>query len=205
MLCLDKLPNSEPQETVKLSLRRHWIDLLRIFVFTSAMLLVPVAIGVALNLGDVEVLRHPVWGPVSILVLVSYLLIVHALTLTEITDYWLDVWIVTNERVINAEQQGLFNRLVSEVHLMQIQDITSETKGFLETFLTYGDVYVQTAAERERFRFKNVDNPDEVKITISRLVAECKTTHNHDPRLFAEAANKSNDAKQNDTDAHITI
>ncbi|HRH32517.1 MAG TPA: PH domain-containing protein [bacterium] len=185
MLCLDKLPNSEPKETVKLFLRRHWIDLLRIFLFSGAMLLVPVVIGVVLQLGDVQVLHHPLWSVVVMLALASYLLIVHALTLTEITDYWLDVWIVTSERVINTEQQGLFNRLVSEVHLGQIQDITSETKGLLETFLTYGDVYVQTAAEKERFRFKNVDNPDDVKITISQLVKQCKTTHDHDPKLIS--------------------
>lgn len=179
MICLDKLPNSQPQEKVILSLRRHWIDLLRIFFFTFMMLMVPVAIFAFMRLGDVHPLQHPVWGPASILVLGAYLLIIHALTITELTDYWLDVWIVTNERIINAEQQGLFNRLVSEVHLEQIQDITSETKGFLETFLTYGDVYVQTAAERERFRFKNVDNPDDVKITISQLANTCKSTHNH--------------------------
>lgn len=184
MLCLDQLPNAEPKETVKLFLRRHWVDLLRIFAFSGAMLLVPVVIGTILRLGDIQVLQHPVWSVVILLALASYLLIVHALTLTEITDYWLDVWIVTSERVINTEQQGLFNRLVSEVHLGQIQDITSETKGLLETFLTYGDVYVQTAAEKERFRFKNVDNPEDVKITISKLVEQCKTTHDHDPRLI---------------------
>ena len=185
MICLDKLPNSQPQETVQISLRRHSIDLFRIFFFTVLMLIVPVIILVLMRLGDVHVLNHPIWGPASVLVLGGYLLIIHALTITEITDYWLDVWIVTNERIINAEQHGLFNRLVSEVHLEQVQDITSETKGFLETFLTYGDVYVQTAAERERFRFKNVDNPDDVKITISQLVTTCKNTHNHSPRAIS--------------------
>jgi hypothetical protein len=168
MICLDKLPNSQPEEKVQIFLRRHWIDLTRIFIFTGGMLLVPVVIGVLARLSGADVLSHPFWGPAAILMLASYLLIVYTLTITEITDYWLDVWIVTNERVMNAEQHGLFNRLVSEVHLEQIQDITSETKGFLETFLTYGDVYVQTAGERERFRFKNVDNPDDVKITISQ-------------------------------------
>jgi hypothetical protein len=185
MICLDKLPNSRPEETVKIFLRRHWIDLLKIFLMSGAMLLVPVAVGVILDLGKIDLLSNPFWGPMSLLMLASYVLIVYSITLTEITDYWLDVWIVTSERVINAEQHGLFNRLVSEVHLEQIQDITSETKGFLETFLTYGDVYVQTAAERERFRFKNVDNPDDVKISISELVTTCKNTHHHDPKVIA--------------------
>lgn len=186
-------------------LRRHWIDLLRIFIFTMFMLLVPVVIGVVLGFGQVELLAHPIWGPVTMLVLGSYLLIIYCVTITEITDYWLDVWIVTNERIINAEQLGLFNRLVSEVHLEQVQDITSETKGFLETFLTYGDVYVQTAAERERFRFKNVDNPDDVKITISELVTTCKNTHHHDPKVIAPGLGAPNTSKHHDPGAKLSI
>ena len=185
MLCLDKLPNSQPEESVHVFLRRHWIDVLKIGFFTSLLLLVPVAVYAVAQLSGLDVLTHPVWGPASALILASYLLIVYSITLTEVTDYWLDVWIVTSERIINGEQHGLFNRLVSEVHLEQIQDITSETKGFLETFLTYGDVYIQTAGERERFRFKNVDNPDDVKITISELVTTCKNTHHHDPKAIA--------------------
>jgi membrane protein YdbS with pleckstrin-like domain len=185
MICLDKLPNSLPEEKVSVFLRRHWIDLLKIFLLSGLMLLVPVAVIAILELGNIDLLSSAFWGPLSILMLASYILIVYSITLTEITDYWLDVWIVTTERVINAEQHGLFNRLVSEVHLEQIQDITSETRGFLETFLTYGDVYVQTAGERERFRFKNVDNPDDVKITISELVTTCKNTHHHDPKVIA--------------------
>lgn len=180
MIHLDELPNRQPQETVQIFLRRHWVDLTRIFIFAFFMLLVPVVIFAILKFSDIPLLSHAFWGPVVVLSLLGYLMVVMVLTMTEMTDYWLDVWIVTNERVINAEQHGLFNRLVSEVQLEQIQDITSETRGFLETFLTYGDVYVQTAAERERFRFKNVDNPDQVKIAISELVNTCKNTHQHE-------------------------
>jgi len=185
MLELNHLPNSQPQEHVKIFLRRHWIEVLRIALLAGFMLAIPVGGLILLSVLDVGLFNHPIAGPVVALILSSYILIVYSITLTEITDYWLDVWIVTNERILNTEQHGLFNRLVSEVHLEQIQDITSETKGLLETFLTFGDVYVQTAAERERFRFKNVDNPDDVKITISQLVVECKNTHHHSAKTIA--------------------
>jgi hypothetical protein len=185
MLELDNLPNRQPQEVVKVFLRRHWIEVFRIFSLTIFMLIVPAGVLLLFKALHLEIFKHDIFGPVAWLMLASYILIVFIITITEITDYWLDVWIVTNERVINTEQYGLFNRLVSEVHLEQIQDITSETKGFLETFMTYGDVYIQTAANRERFQFKNVDNPDDVKITISQLVVDCKTNHNHKPREIA--------------------
>ncbi len=203
MICLDKLPNSQPKETVKVFLRRHWIDVVRIFLFTSVLLAVPAVIFAALSFSQMDIIYQPFWGPVAKLLLAAYILIVFVLTLTEITDYWLDVWIVTTERVINTEQKGLFNRVVSEVHLEQIQDITSETRGMLETFLTYGDVFIQTAGERERFQFKNVDNPDDVKITVSELVTTCKNMHHHDPRTIAPGLGAPHTPKG--PEAHMTV
>jgi membrane protein YdbS with pleckstrin-like domain len=179
MMQLAHLPDSEPGEEVVLFLRRHWIDLVRIFLFTSLLIVVPIVSLTALTLGGVEVFENPLAGALATVILSTYAVIVLVLTITELTDYWLDSWIVTTERVIDIEQLGLFNRVVSEVHLSQIQDITSETRGFLATFLTYGNVFVQTAAEKERFQFKNIDNPDQVKFKISELTEVCKTHHHH--------------------------
>lgn len=178
---LKSLPNARPGEHVVLFLRRHWIDVLRVFMFTTFLIIIPLFVGGALVFVDAPVLSHAVFGPILLSLLGAYLLIVLIVTITEITDYWLDVWIVTNERIINSEQHGLFNRVVSEVHLNQIQDITSEQRGLIGTFLTFGNVYAQTAAERERFTFKNIDNPDTVKIHIGELITACKTTHHHAP------------------------
>lgn len=183
---LRHLPNARPGEEVVLFLRRHWIDLFRILAFTTFLLVIPLFIGSALVFADAPILDHPILSPLLTSLLGAYLLIVVIVTLTELTDYWLDVWIVTNERIINSEQHGLFNRVVSEVHLNQIQDITSEQRGFLNTFLTFGNVYAQTAAERERFTFKNIDNPDTVKIHIGELITTCKTSHHHTPQDLEE-------------------
>ncbi len=179
MMNLDTLPNRLPDETVVLFLRRHWIDLLRIFFFSGVLFVLPLAVGTLIELANPELLAHMFWGPALAATLVAYMLVVLVLTCTELTDYWLDVWIVTSERIINTEQYGLFNRVVSEVFLHQIQDITSEQKGLIATFLTIGNVYIQTAAERERFQFKNIDNPDDVKIAISGLAKTCKDHHHH--------------------------
>lgn len=181
MMNLDLLPNRLPNETVVLFLRRHWIDLLRIFFFSGILFVLPVAVGALIELANPELLAHMFWGPALAATLVAYMIIVLVLTCTELTDYWLDVWIVTNERIINTEQHGLFNRVVSEVYLHQIQDITSEQVGYLGTFLTFGNVFIQTAAERERFQFKNIDNPDDVKIAIGGLAKICKDKHKHEP------------------------
>jgi membrane protein YdbS with pleckstrin-like domain len=179
MMRLAELPNSVPEEKPVLMLRRHWIDVLRMFLFTFMLLIVPIGTLIFFGVTGSHVFSSPLWGPMASVLFMSYFFIVFILTLTEITDYWLDVWIVTTERVINTEQLGLFHRIVSELHLRQIQDITSEMQGLLETFLTFGDVYIQTAAAKVRFQFKNIDNPDQVKIKIGEMVEICKTSHGH--------------------------
>lgn len=57
-----------------------------------------------------------------------------------------DVFIITDERLIDITQITLFQRSVASTPLNQIQDTTSHVNGVLATILNYGDVEVQTAA-----------------------------------------------------------
>lgn len=84
-------------------------------------------------------------------------------------DYYFDVWIVTNERIVNIEQKGLFTRRISELRFSRVQDVTSSVEGLIPTMLNFGDVFVQTAAEEERFVFRQVADPFAVKDEIMRL------------------------------------
>lgn len=84
-------------------------------------------------------------------------------------DYYFDVWIITNRRIVNVEQKGLFSRDVSELQLEKIQDITTEVLGVIPTFLNYGDVQIQSAAEQEKFLFRRVADPYRIKDMIMGL------------------------------------
>jgi hypothetical protein len=83
--------------------------------------------------------------------------------------YYLNVQIVTNQRVVDITQNGLLNHTVSELDLDHIEDVTTEVKGLLQTAFNYGDVFVQTAAEKERFVFSNVPRPADVQKLILDL------------------------------------
>ena len=85
-------------------------------------------------------------------------------------DYYFDVWVITDERVLNIEQRGLFTRVISEVHLGRVQDVTTRVEGFVPTLLNYGDIFIQTAGEEKHFHFRNVGDPDQHKDEIVRLV-----------------------------------
>jgi uncharacterized membrane protein YdbT with pleckstrin-like domain len=81
-------------------------------------------------------------------------------------DYYLDIWIITDERIINIEQRGLFMRNVSELRYERVQDVTAEVEGFLQTIFNFGDVHIQTAGETPRFFFRQVPDPYGIKSMI---------------------------------------
>jgi uncharacterized membrane protein YdbT with pleckstrin-like domain len=81
-------------------------------------------------------------------------------------DYYLDVWIVTSERIVSMEQKGLFSRVTAELRLSRVQDVTSIQKGKMATFLNYGQVQVQTAAAQQEFVFEEIPNPTKVAQVI---------------------------------------
>lgn len=99
-------------------------------------------------------------------------------------DYYFDVWIITNERIVNIEQKGLFVRHISELNFSRIQDVTAEVEGILPTVLNYGDVLVQTAGEESRFIFRQVADPYQVKDMVMRL---SKSALDDDLRKVAQA------------------
>jgi len=89
-----------------------------------------------------------------------------------IAVYYLDCWIVTNERTIHTELKGLFNRLTSTVQHDKIQDISVEIKGILPTFLRYGNLYIQTAGGFRKFVCRDIPEPQKLKDLIFKAQNE---------------------------------
>jgi uncharacterized membrane protein YdbT with pleckstrin-like domain len=139
----------EKGEEIQEVIRRHWFDILWQFIpLIFATLLVIVLLGVA------DKLFSQIIDENILFFFGSFLLLIFWLVASIIwIDYYLDVWIITNRRVVNVEQKGLFMREVSELHYNKIQDITTEVHGFIPTILHYGDVYVQTAGNRTTISF----------------------------------------------------
>jgi len=177
MMHLDHLPNQKPNEHVALFLRAHWFHVAIIGAILLLLIATPLLIAVlAWDMVSVW-MGHPLVGPFLAVGAGVYFLALWLFAFRSWVDYYLDTWIVTNERIINIVQKSLFHRVASELHLGSIQDVTSETKGFLQSLLNFGDVHIQTAGEQKRFEFDNVANPDRVKHTILRLIEEDKKRH----------------------------
>jgi uncharacterized membrane protein YdbT with pleckstrin-like domain len=167
---LNQLIRPRPGETTVFFLRRHPIIFLGELVYVALLAAVPVGIGLMLVRLWPNLLAGPMTRPAIILLASAYYLVVWLFFIGYFVDYYLDAWVLTTERIINVEQNGLFSRTISELDLSRTQDVTSEVKGILPSVFGFGYVYVQTAGERERFVFEQVPHPHEVRKRILELV-----------------------------------
>lgn len=142
-------------EHVLLLMRRHWFVLA---VKLAGFLL----IGLIPAVARMYVSEVAYFWPA---VIVFYLLWCYGLFYA-ITMYLLDVWIVTDHRVIDSEQHGFFNRSWAELSLYRIQDISVEIGGMIPTFLNFGYLEIQTAGTTEKFSFQQIPDPNGVKDEI---------------------------------------
>jgi uncharacterized membrane protein YdbT with pleckstrin-like domain len=161
-------------ELVLRIIHRHWfniaIHLLMVFLLSFFL------IGSVMSLPILfpEALTEENW-PFFLFVQNTILLFIWLYSFLVWIDYYFDVWIITNERIVNIEQKGLFTRRISELRFSRIQDVTASVNGLVPTILNFGDVHVQTAAEEERFTFRQVGDPFAVKDAVMRLARESAT------------------------------
>ena len=59
-------------------------------------------------------------------------------------SWFYSVFIVTNQRLIQITQKGLFNRSVVDLNLNQIQMVNYQIGGLQETLLSFGTIMMQT-------------------------------------------------------------
>lgn len=156
----------EPGEQVIFLLRRHWFVVVINLLFFAFFALGPVIIG---SIFSNFIVNNQFVNLFFFLASLWYLLLWAGLFYS-LTMYTLDVWIVTNKRIIDSTQHGFFNRTVSELHLNRIQDISVNVRGVIETFLHFGDLHIQTAGTEERFKALQIPNPGRVKDEIMKLV-----------------------------------
>lgn len=174
MLSTYRLPNQLPDEKIIKIVRKDFFIIFKKILLLLVLIVLPLAVFGLVVLPNVDVMQWFGTFPLIVLGVSAYYLFLWLFFFFSFIDYYLDVWIITSERIIDIDQKGFFSRTISENKLFQIQDVTSEVQGFFPTVLRYGNVYVQTAGEKERFFFCEVPQPDSIRDMIIKLVQEKK-------------------------------
>jgi uncharacterized membrane protein YdbT with pleckstrin-like domain len=99
------------------------------------------------------------------------------------TDYYLDIWTVTNRRLITVDQQGLFSRIIGSFRFERLQDINVEIHGIVATLFNFGTIEAQTAGgSEEEFRADGLPKPRELRATILRAADDLMDGYRDRPR-----------------------
>lgn len=155
-----------PDEKTLLFLQRHWFVLISRMFFMAILFFIPfVVYGVLYSYISAE------YVGLFLFISVLYFLFWWGALFYLYTMYLLDMWLVTDHRVIDKRQFGFFNHSVAEIKLSRVQDISIHVSGIIPTFLNFGNLEVQSAGEERKFLFEQIPDPTSVKDEIMRICA----------------------------------
>ena len=137
-------------EKVILETRPHWFTL----VGPSLLVIIGSTVGVIIKS----------YGYLAIIILIVYLIY-------KIVQRNNNLWAVTNLRVI--DEYGVFSNNSKESPLDKINNV-SYGQSFWGKIFGYGNVQIQTAAEIGSTTYSTVENPKELKDTITHMQEEYK-------------------------------
>lgn len=174
----------DDNERILLKVRKHWFLIFRDVFGVVLMVLAPILLTSMTPVG-MQLLGTSAGVFLSCLWLMAGSIAIA----TVWTNYYLDVWIVTDKRIINVEQLTLFSRETTTMRVERIQDATVEIHGFLPTMLGFGNLRIQSAGDSgEHMMFQGLPNPEYVRgVVLEQVdaVTEHKNnltfTHNERP------------------------
>ena len=165
---LKKFLITEKNEHIIAYVRKHWLVMLTEGIFLFILAFLPFLI-LIITTYQINILISLKVFTLGLFFYFIWLIFIWILFFLAWTDNYLDVWIITNKRIIGIDQKGIFNREITSLRLERIQDTTVSIKGFLPTILSLGDLHVQTAGTDIEIIFKNAANPYAAKKSINRL------------------------------------
>jgi hypothetical protein len=166
----------ESGESVLKVVRKHW------FIITAELVSIAVAAIMPLMLVTIlalipdflpETLHLDTHLPIILFGAAAWLLLTVIVMSMIWTHYYLDLWIVTDRRIIVIDQIHFFNRKVSSFRLERLQDIKVAVDGVLATFLNFGTIRAQTASAAESsFKTTGLPEPRELQSLIQKATDE---------------------------------
>jgi len=154
-------------EQIVLFLRRHWVTNIHWIIGTVILILAPIVLGYLPILNFLP-LRYQLMG------LILWYLFVTAFVFEQFLSWFFNVYIVTNERIIDYDFFNLLYKDIKQADLEKVQDVSAKVGGLARVFFDFGDVLVETAGALPNLEFEAVPDPEGVANLIhdirSRLV-----------------------------------
>lgn len=157
-----RFETQDPEEKIILLLRKHWITNVGWLTAAAILLVAPLALN-AYPLLNFMPARFQLFT-----VILWYLFII-IFILEQFLTWFFNVYIVTDERIIDIDFYNLLYKQITEAKIDKVQDITMRMGGAIRTLFNFGDVLIQTAGAQPNLDFSAVPKPEQVVRVLQDL------------------------------------
>ncbi|PIR43027.1 hypothetical protein COV24_04865 [candidate division WWE3 bacterium CG10_big_fil_rev_8_21_14_0_10_32_10] len=164
-----RFATQEPGEKIIFVLRRHFITNFGWIFFSILGLILPVFY-MQYSLDNPETMQF-IPSNLENTFIIAWYVVDLIYVIERFITWYFNVYIVTDRRVIDIDFVPLFQKRISEATYANVEDTSFSMNNLFQTIFNYGDVFMQTAAEKREFDFHDVPNPSIVQDKISNLAA----------------------------------
>jgi uncharacterized membrane protein YdbT with pleckstrin-like domain len=143
-----EFPGQHPGETVELVFRQHPVVMRRQLIYGMLAILV----------GLVPLMLFPL-SNIALQIFLATPVLIFLYWFFHWVGWYYSVYIITDQRLIDIQQKGFFNRKVSEVGFEKVQSINYHIKGIEGALLKFGDIAVQTYSDVE-WKLPSIHHPE---------------------------------------------
>ena len=171
-------PGQRPDETIVMIIRKHVIVYVRLVLFFLVTTIFPAMIFLFFWMPQFPLSNLTQAGLIGYLGVCFFLIFSLAVFLVAWLNESFDLFILTNQRLVDITQVNFFKRTVAATQLRNIEDTLAKVSGFWPTLLNYGDLDVQTAAgDPSEFYMDHIPDPVGVARVILNAVYEGQKKH----------------------------
>lgn len=135
-------------------------------------------VDLSIFLSEIEDLIYTIPFTVWLMLALTYYTFLMSFALIKFLNWYFNIYLVTNERVLHMTYTAFTGKRVAETSLENIEDISQKTIGFLPAIFNFGDIRIQTAAKKGQFLLRHVPDPSWFRDVISDLA---KLVESHEP------------------------
>ena len=139
----------ETDEEIIAIIRRHWFYLFKQVFFVFVLMLLPLVLPLLFANLSPFTGSLTAYTPHLLFLYAFWLLVLWMLLAMIWTDHYLDIWTITNRRIIKIDQVALFRRQTGSFRLEKLQDLNVEINGIIATLLDFGTIHAQTASGKD--------------------------------------------------------
>jgi hypothetical protein len=165
-----RFATQEPGENIVFILRKHFITNVP-WIVTSIILLILPSLYMRYSLSNGDMFGS-VPNSLENALIIAWYLVTIVYVIERFIFWYFNVYIVTDRRFIDVDFEPLFTKRISEATYANVEDTSHSMNNLFQTIFNYGNVYIQTAAEKREFEFTDVPNPSRVQDVLSDFAAQ---------------------------------